>query len=370
VSSASSDETGSTDAALTWPDLIADLLAGRDLPLEHARWAMNEVMSGTASPVALAGFLVALAGKGETVAELRGLADAMVAHARQVPIPPGPSGEPLETVDVVGTGGDRHHTVNISTMAALVVAGTGLPVAKHGNRAASSASGSADVLEALGVKLDLDPARAGELVRDVGITFLFAQQFHPAFRHAAAARVGLGIPTAFNVLGPITNPARPRAGAIGVGNLAMAPLIAGVFADRGNHTLVFRSEDGLDELATTAPARIWEVTNASGGTVVEHRVDFAAELGMRRASISDLRGGSPADNARVATDLLHGKTGAIRDAVVLNAAAALVADARHPELAQGTLLDRFAAATAIAEGAIDEGRAAAVLQRWAEESQR
>lgn len=370
MSPASSDENVSADAALTWPDLITDLLAGRDLPLEHARWAMNEVMSGTASPVALAGFLVALAGKGETVAELRGLADAMVAHAVEVPIPFGEDGEPLATVDVVGTGGDRHHTVNISTMASLVVAGSGLPVAKHGNRAASSASGSADVLEALGIKLDLDPARAGELVREVGITFLFAQQFHPAFRHAAAARVGLGIPTAFNVLGPITNPARPRAGAIGVGNLLMAPLIAGVFADRGNHTLVFRSEDGLDELATTAPARIWEVTAASGGNVVEHTIDFTHGLGMPRATIADLRGGSPAENARVATELLNGKTGPVRDAVLLNAAAALVADARYPELTEGSLLDRFDVAVRIAANAIDEGKAAAVLQRWVEGSRR
>jgi len=360
---------GATSTPLTWPDLIADLLAGVDLPAEHASWAMNEVMSGTAPPVALAGFLVALAAKGETVAELRGLADTMVAHAVTVPLPPGPGGEALRTVDIVGTGGDRHHTVNISTMASLVIAGAGLPVAKHGNRAASSSSGSADVLEALGVKLDLDPARAGALISEVGITFLFAQEFHPAFRHAAAARVGLGVPTAFNVLGPLTNPARPRAGAIGVGNLRMAPLIAGVFAERGNNTLVFRSNDGLDELATTAPARIWESTEATGGTVVEHELDFVSAFGFERATISDLRGASPAHNAQVARDLLSGKRGAVRDAVVLNAAAAIVADGRKIT-SGGPLPDRLGEALAVAERSIDEGRALEVLDRWVAASHR
>lgn len=369
MSSAVGDDA-SAPADLTWPELITDLLNGRDLPVMHASWAMNEVMAGSAPPVALAGFLVALAAKGETVAELRGLADAMVAHAVEVPIPTGPDGAVIRTVDVVGTGGDRHHTVNISTMAALVVAGAGLAVAKHGNRAASSASGSADVLEALGIKLDLDPGRAGELIPEVGITFLFAQQFHPAFRHAAQARVGLGIPTAFNVLGPITNPAQPRAGAIGVGNLQMAPLIAGVFADRGNRSLVFRSLDGLDELSPTAPAQIWEVTGATGGKVVEHTIDLASEFGMARATIADLRGGSPAENAQVTRDLLAGKPGPIRDAVVLNAAAAIVADGSTLDLPKGALIDRFGVAIKIAAAAIDEGSAADVLHRWARASHR
>lgn len=363
------NDPSATGGELTWPDLLVDLIGGRDLSAEHASWAMNEVMSGGAPPIALAGFLVALAAKGETVAELRGLADTMVEHAVEVPVP-SVDGEPIATVDIVGTGGDRHHTVNISTMAALVVAGSGLPVAKHGNRAASSASGSADVLESLGIKLDLDAAHAGELIRDVGITFLFAQQFHPAFRHAATARVGLGIPTAFNVLGPITNPAKPQSGAIGVGNARMAPLIAGVFADRGNRTLVFRSEDGLDELATTAPARIWEVTPATSGHVVEHTIDFTDALGLPRATIPDLRGGSPAENAQVARDLLQGKTGAIRNAVLLNASAAIVADGRIDGAAEGTLVDRFAAAMRVAAAAIDEGKAADVLDRWVTESNR
>lgn len=353
---------------LAWPELITALIAGNDLSRADVRWAMNEVMSGAASPIALAGFLVALAAKGETVSELRALADEMVDHAVEVEIPTNNGG--IRTVDVVGTGGDRHHTVNISTMAALVAAGAGLPIAKHGNRAASSASGSADVLEALGIRLDVSPTRAGALIAEVGITFLFAQQFHPAFRHAAASRVGLGVPTAFNVLGPITNPARPQAGAIGVGNRRMAPLIAGVFAERGNSTLVFRSKDGLDELSTTSPAEIWEVTAQTNGAVKYHDIDFVRTLGLPSASISDLRGGSPQHNANVAISLLDGEMGPVRDAVLLNAAAAIVADGGLLEAADDDLHSRFQGAYSIAAASIDSGSAARVLHAWIEHSNR
>src|SRR5690606_2852338 len=200
---------------------------------------MDQVMSGATSPTILSGFLMALGTKGETVAELRGLADSMLAHSVPIEVPG-------DAVDVVGTGGDRHRSVNISTTAAIVVAGAGLTVVKHGNRAASSASGAADVLEALGVRLDLPPARSAEIAREVGITFLFAASYHPAMRHAGPVRGELKVPTAFNVLGPLTNPAQPRAGAIGVGSPRMAPLVAGVFAERGRSTLVFRNDDGLD----------------------------------------------------------------------------------------------------------------------------
>lgn len=354
----------SGDVASSWPGLISDLVAGRDLSARQTSWAMNQVMTGSADPIPLAGFLVALAAKGETVEELRGLADEMLAHAVPVEV------VTERAVDIVGTGGDRHRSVNISTMAALVVAGAGLAVVKHGNRAASSASGSADVLEALGVKLELTAARAAELVDEVGITFLFAQQFHPAFRHAAAARAGLGVATAFNVLGPLTNPGRPRAGAIGVGNVRMAPLMAGVFAERGNHTLVFRSEDGLDELSPTSPAQVWEVSAATGGAVVSDRIDPVAELGLAPATLDDLRGGDPAFNAAVARRLLKGGTGAVRDAVILNAAAAFVADATLPGTAEGTLIDRLRAGLAHARTSLDEGAAAAVLDAWVEASQR
>ncbi len=252
MGSAPSDAILRSTDDYTWPDLITELLHGQDLTAAQASWAMNEVMRGSAEPVPLAGFLVALAAKGETVAELRGLADTMVAHAVEVPVPLGADGAAVRTVDVVGTGGDRHNTVNISTMASLVVAGAGLPVAKHGNRAASSASGSADVLEALGIELDLDPKRAGELIGDVGITFLFAQRFHPAFRHAASARVGLGVATAFNVLGPLTNPAKPIAGAIGVGNLKMAPLLL-----IGMNAFITSAPDSPLDSATALPTQIF-----------------------------------------------------------------------------------------------------------------
>ncbi|MPV49447.1 MULTISPECIES: anthranilate phosphoribosyltransferase [unclassified Pseudactinotalea] len=353
-----------TPAALTWPGLITDLIAARDLSAHQTSWAMRRVMRGEADPIALAGFLVALAAKGETVAELRGLADEMLAHAVPVAV------ASTRTVDIVGTGGDRHRSVNISTMAALVVAGAGLPVVKHGNRAASSASGSADVLEALGIKLRLTPERAAELVDEVGITFLFAQQFHPAFRHAAAARAGLGVATAFNVLGPLTNPGRPGAGAIGVGNERMAPLMAGVFAERGNHTLVFRSDDGLDELSPTSPAHVWEVTEATGGVVVPGRIDPARDLGLAPATLDDLRGGDPTFNAAVARRLFAGQGGPVRDAVMLNAAAAFVADATLPGTREGTLPERLTAGLGHAAASLDEGAAADVLAAWVSASQR
>src|SRR5664280_625655 len=229
--------------APNWPQLISALIAREDLSRADADWAMDRVMAGEANPVQLAGFLVALRSKGETVEELAGLAEAMLRHAVRIEVP-GPS------VDIVGTGGDRHHTVNLSTMAALVVAGTGRRVVKHGNRAASSTSGAADVLEALGVRLDHSPQRVAELAVEVGITFCFATVFHPAMRHAGAVRGQLGIPTAFNFLGPLTNPAQPPASAIGVYDLRMAALVAGVLATRQGAALVFRGDDGLDELST------------------------------------------------------------------------------------------------------------------------
>src|SRR5690349_9720355 len=224
---------------------------------------MGEVMRGEASPVQLAGFLVALRAKGESVDELRGLADVMLAHANPIEVP-GPS------LDIVGTGADRAHTVNISTMAAIVIAACGVKVVKHGNRAASSSSGSADVLESLSVNLTLGPARVAEVAAEAGITFCFAQVFHPAMRHAAAARAGLGVGTAFNVLGPLTNPAQPTYAAVGVADPRMAPLIAGVFAGRGKDAAVFRGDDGLDELTLSTTSTVWWV---QGGDVTRRTFD-------------------------------------------------------------------------------------------------
>ncbi|SDJ81719.1 anthranilate phosphoribosyltransferase [Arthrobacter cupressi] len=311
---------------------------------------MNTIMSGEATPAQIAGFLVALRSKGETVEEVTGLVEAMLANANPVSIP----GEKL---DIVGTGGDQLNTVNISTMAALVAAGAGARVVKHGNRAASSSSGSADVLEALGVRLDLPIDRVARNAEEAGITFCFAQVFHPSFRHTAVPRKELGIPTAFNFLGPMTNPAHVQASAVGVANAAMAPLVAGVLARRGSRGLVFRGEDGLDELTTTGPSTVWEIRD---GEVREQRFS-PLELGIAASTIDELKGGDAKANAAVVRSVLDGTPGAVRDAVLLNAAAGLVAFA---ESADGSLLERMDAAYKRATESIDTGAAAKVLETW------
>lgn len=340
--------------APTWPALLTSLIAGEDLPAARTAWAMDQVMSGETSPVVLAGFLVALRAKGETVEELAGLADSMLAHAVPIEVPG-------NAVDVVGTGGDRHRSVNVSTMAALVVAGAGPTVVKHGNRAATSASGSADVLEALGVRLDMPAERVAQTATTVGITFCFAQVFHPSFRFAGPTRRDLGIPTTFNFLGPLTNPARPRAAAIGVADRRMAPLMAGVLAARGTSALVFRSQDGLDELATTAPADVWEV---AAGEVTHHVLDAREAFDMAPASLEDLRGADAAHNAGVVRTMLAGERGPVRDAVLLNAAAALVADGSTPGTTSGPFEDRMRAGLVAAAHSVDSGAAGQVLDSW------
>jgi anthranilate phosphoribosyltransferase len=337
----------------TWPDLLTSLVAGQDLSALQASWAMDEIMSGEASPIQIAGFLVALRAKGETVAELTGLADTMLSHAKRITVPG-------RTLDIVGTGGDRAHTVNISTMSALVIAGAGIRVVKHGNRAASSSSGSADVLEALGIRLDHTPERVAQIAAEAGITFCFAQVFHPSFRHTAAARAGLGIATAFNFLGPLTNPAQPDSAAIGVADARMASLVAGVLAGRGKSALVFRGEDGLDEIAPTGPTRIWEVRD---GGVTESVVDWS-ELGVAPVELAQLRGADAAYNADVARKLLAGEGGAVRETVVLNVAAALVADGTLPGTASGSLTERLLAGAEHARVSLDSGAANGVLERW------
>src|SRR5690606_33508514 len=302
----------------TWPHLIATLLQSQELSAEDTAWAMGEIMSGTATPAQIAGFAVALRAKGETTAELSGLVEAMLGHAVSVPL----SDElRAEAVDVVGTGGDRARTVNISTMAAVVLAGAGVRVVKHGGRAASSACGSADLVEHFGVPLDLGPEGVLRCVREAGIGFCFAARFHPGMRHAAASRREIGVPTAFNFLGPLTNPARPRSAAVGCFDLRMAPIMAQVFAQRGDSVLVMRGEDGLDEFSTAAPTRVWSVRDG----VVRETVIDAADLGVPRSAPGDLRGGDAAFNAEVARRVFAGERGPVRDAVVLNAGAAIAA---------------------------------------------
>ncbi|MBR7743157.1 anthranilate phosphoribosyltransferase [Phycicoccus sp. BSK3Z-2] len=340
--------------APTWPDLVAALLRGEDLSTDAAGWAMDQVMRGEASPVQLAGFLVALRAKGETVEELRGLADVMLEHAHRIDVP-GPS------VDIVGTGGDRMHSVNISTMASVVVASTGLRVVKHGNRAASSSSGSADVLEELGVDLTLSPAAVATVAERVGITFCFAAAFHPSMRHAAVTRRELGIGTAFNALGPLTNPGRPTYAAVGVADARLAPLMAGVFAGRGRPAAVFRGDDGLDELTLATTSTVWWV---SGGDVATFTVS-PADVGLGTAPVEALRGGDAAFNAEVARRVFAGDAGPVRDAVVLNAGMALA-------VASEAAPTREMVVAAIAEGvrraqeALDSGAAARLLQDWAD----
>src|SRR5712692_2554098 len=303
------------NAAHSWPTLLGQLIKGESLTAEAASWAMSEIMDGAATSAQIAAFGVALRMKGETPAEVDGLASALLRHAAPVTIPG-------RLTDLVGTGGDRARTVNISTMGAIVAAAAGARIAKHGNRAASSACGAADVLEALGVVIDLPPAATEKLAQETGVVFLFAPLYHPALRHTAAPRRELGVPTVFNFLGPVANPARPQAQAVGVADPRMGPVLAGVLAERGCSALVFHGDDGLDELTTTGPSTVWVVHD---GTVGETRFD-PAELRIPRCEPADLRGGDPAHNAGVARDMLAGQPGPVRETVLLNAAAAIAAD--------------------------------------------
>jgi anthranilate phosphoribosyltransferase len=340
---------------LTWPAVLAPLVAGADLDAAQTAWAMGEILSGEATDAQIAGFAVALRAKGETIDEVSGLVAAMYSRGTPLPV----TGRLL---DVVGTGGDRSMSVNISTMAAIVAAGAGARVVKHGNRSASSQSGSADVLEALGIRLDLPPARVAEVVEEAGITFCFAAAFNPAMRHTAAARRELGIGTTFNMLGPLANPARPGAQAIGCADPRVAPVMAGVFARRGVDAWVFRGDDGLDELTTSTTSRVWVVRD---GAVSETTVD-PRSLGMSLSGPDALRGGDAAHNAAVVLRLLDGETGAVRDAVLLNAGAALaVYDA--PDAPVDTAL---AAGVEKARESIDSGAARATLDRWVAASAR
>ena len=338
-----------------WPEILNALLEGEDLSVSDAAWCMEQVMTGAVTDAQLAAFLVMLRVKGETVDEIVGFRDAVLEHAVALHVDP-------MALDIVGTGGDRFGTVNVSTMASIVAAASGVPVIKHGNKAASSASGSSDVLAALGLDLALPAERVGAVLDEAGITFAYAAAFHPGFRHAGAVRAQLGVPTVFNYLGPLCNPARPEASAVGVAHLDRVPLIVGVFQTRGATALVFRGDDGLDELTTTGHSHVWEV---SGGTVKEHDLD-PRELGIARTTIDKLTGGDAAHNAAIVHEVLAGTRGPVRDIVVLNAAAGLVAFelAKDPSQFQRPILDRFRDKMAIAEETIDRGEAAAKLDEW------
>lgn len=334
----------------TWPEVLSALTTGGAPQPQLVRWAFGEILSGRAAASQIAGLAVGLAVRGETADELGALAQAMLDHAVRIEV----AGR---TLDVVGTGGDRAGTVNVSTMAAVVAAAAGARVVKHGNRAASSLSGSADTLEALGVALTPSPDRVVEIAEEVGITFCMAQAFHPALRHAGPVRRELGIRTFFNALGPLTNPAAPDASLVGVADRRMAALMADVFAARGVDALVVHGDDGLDELTTTTTSTVWVVT---GGTVLTRTLDPAA-FGIPRAAPADLRGGDASANAAVVRSVLAGSRGPVRDIVRFNAAAGLAVESGFRGGLDAAVRDGLRRATA----ALDSGAAADLLQRWA-----
>ena len=335
----------------TWPEVLTGLVDGEDMSAEAGAWAMGEILGGNATAAQIAGFAVALSAKGETVEEIGSLADVMLGRARPIRID-------TPTVDVVGSGGDRANTVNISTMSAIVAAAAGAKVAKHGNRAASSLCGTADCLEELGVVIDLDPGLQQQVLDEVGIVFLFAPLYHSSLRHAGGPRRELGIRTVFNFLGPLTNPARPAAQAIGIADERMAGQVAGVLAHRGVQGLVFHGADGLDELTTTSASQVWLVNQ---GRVVRTVLE-PADLGLPRASTADLVGGRPPVNARIAREVFAGATGPVRDIVLLNTAATLLAyDGPDPDVDPAVQLRPQLER---ARETIDSGRATATLDLW------
>jgi anthranilate phosphoribosyltransferase len=330
-------------------EAIEQLLQGKALTRDQARDVMDQVMAGEATSVQIAGLLIALRAKGETVEEMTGFVESMRAHATPLELRPG-------AIDTCGTGGDRAGTFNISTAAALVAAGAGIPVAKHGNRAASSRCGSADVLEALGVDITLNADGVRRCVEVAGMGFCFAPTFHPAMRHAGPARRELGVRTVFNVLGPLANPGRVRRQALGVGAASLAPLMVRVLKDLGHErALVFYGEDGLDELTTTGRSRVYELKD---GRVSEYELD-PRELGFTRSRSEDLLGGTPPENATLLRQVLDGETGPRRDVVLLNGAAAVLAAGRARDWTE---------AVAVARESIDSGRARGVLGRLVETS--
>jgi anthranilate phosphoribosyltransferase len=347
--------------SLKWPQLLNKLALGNDLTRAEATWALDQIMAGNTDEGVIVAFLVGLRHKGESLEEISGLVDAMLSNALKLD-----TGN--QAVDIVGTGGDLIGTVNISSMASVLTAAAGVPVLKHGSRSASGKTGSSEMLEALGIRLDLDAEQVASVFRAAGITFFFAPVFHPAMKYLAPIRKMLAIPTTFNFLGPLANPAQPIATSLGVANLNLAPLMAREMATRGRTALVFRGNDGLDELTTTAGNQIWQV---SGGEVTEFQLN-PTKLGFAKASTEQLLGGDAAFNAQVARDLFAGKTnenlGAVREIVILNAAGGVVSYelAKDPSRADVELDLRFNDAIQKVTGALDSGLAAVKLNQWAE----
>ena len=337
--------------SLNWPEVLARLSQRQPLTETEAADTLRVVLAGDATPAQIGAFLTLLHAKGETAEEVTGLARAMVDAA--VPCPLG-TDESTVVVDLVGTGGDRLASINVTTLAAFITAGAGVPVCKHGNRAASSSVGTADVLEALGVAIEIGPEGVARCVREAGMGFCFAQRFHPAMRFVGPVRKEVGVPTVFNFLGPLCNPARIRHQLVGVSDPEIGPVMAGVFGATGSRrTFIVHADDGLDELSVTSPASILEVQGDGSGAfeTSEWRVD-PKELGLAPATMADLKGGDAAFNARVIRSVLEGEQGPRRDVGVLNAAAALVVAGRVDDLQSGL---------GLAQESLDSGRAVAVL---------
>ncbi|MDB4018324.1 anthranilate phosphoribosyltransferase [Aquiluna sp.] len=344
----------------SWKSIFSALIEGEDLSKNACKWAMSEIMSGNATETQIAGFMLGLRTKGETSQELGGLVDVMLENAAPLQVSD-------DALDIVGTGGDLVGTVNISSMASIVARASGIPVLKHGSRSASGKTGSSEMLEKLGINLELNPQQVAQVFQEQGITFFFAPVFHPAMRHVAKARKELGVPTTFNFLGPLANPAQPLATALGVADLEIAPLMAQELAQRGRTALVFRSNDGLDELSTTAPNTLWQVAE---GTVQQFELD-AQDIGVARATQDQLLGGDAAHNAKIAIDLFEGRefpnSAAISDIVCLNAAVGIVAYqlANDPKQQSEPLESRLKAGFVAAKAAIASGAAKLVADDWA-----
>jgi anthranilate phosphoribosyltransferase len=359
LAQANLDKLWVMSSTIGWPGVLSKLSAGADLTREEAAWALTDIMSGSTKDEHIESFLVDLRRKGESVVELSGLVDAMLANSLKLE-----TGD--DALDIVGTGGDMLGTVNISSMASVLAAATGIPVLKHGSRSASGKTGSSEMLEKLGIRLDLTAQQVAEVFKKTGITFFFAPVFHPAMRFVAPIRKRLGIPTTFNFLGPLANPAQPIATSLGVANKDFAPLMVNELAARGRTGLVFRGNDGLDELTTTSNNDIWQV---SGGAVTAQQLD-PVKLGLVRSKIENLIGGDADFNALVAKDLFAGKTtgnlGAIKDIVMLNAAGGVVSYqlAKNSANAELDLNQRFNDALHQVAVALESGAAEAKLSDW------
>lgn len=339
-----------------WDSHIAHLLSGLDLEVADVQWCMNEILTGNADVETIKSFLLALKSKGETSDEVGALVTQMYQHCAPISIKE-------RAVDTVGTGGDGANTINISTTSAIIAAAAGVKVIKHGNRAASSKSGAADLLEALGININLDGAGVEQTFAELGIGFCFAPVFHPAMRFAAPARKELGVPTVFNLLGPLANPAKPQAAAIGVANERMHLVMAQVLGDRGVDGFVFRGDDGLDEITLATTTSVLTIGKGEISSDLLDPLDF----GISRAPLSELVGGDSTENARITTAIIAGEKGAQRDAVVLNAAAAIAAYEGKLEL---SLPDRIALGVSRATAAIDSGAATILVAKWAKLSQK